>query len=299
MSKFASRVRHPLAYKRNTNATRFIWNCETRVLRCGAILNIFPMLLVAAIGMPEAYAAEISVREMQSSTYEIELINPAALSENEARAQIAKVAASTCKNLTVVFGKWKYEAKEAVGGVKNVPREPESFRFTQEISCAPSAPMQFGERRPTLKNTEEFRQVENEVQLKSIAYFRLVASKQVDEAVKQVATAGMGVGEEEWKNKKLSFQAMAGVPLAISISKITVYDNPAQAPEQGLYVAADYSNVYSNLPVHCGFLMWFRPIGGTFRITREETGHITSEQLKTIPSGQLPEIKRRLRCVSP
>jgi hypothetical protein len=61
-------------------------------------------------------------------------------------------------------------------------------------------------------------------------------------------------------------------------------------------VAADFSNAYRNVPIHCGYLMWFRPIDGEFRIIREESGHITAEQLSRIPASQLPEIKQRFRC---
>lgn len=81
--------------------------------------------------------------------------------------------------------------------------------------------------------------------------------------------------------------------------KITVYNNPAEAPEPGLYIAADFNNVFENIPIHCGYLMWFRPIGGTFTITREETGYVTAEQLKSISNTQLPDLKRQLRCVAP
>jgi hypothetical protein len=238
------------------------------------------------------------MREVQPGTYEFVLTNPTALSESEAMAHIAKAAASTCKGMTPVLGRYRYEAKEAIGGGDLSSREPNTFRFVQEVSCVPGTQVQTGERRPTLQNEEESRRVQNEVKLKSEAYFQLIASKRIDEAFAQVA-ARMGVNEARWKSDKLSFQAMAGEPLAISIRKITVYDNPAGAPEPGLYVAADYSNVYRDVPIHCGYLMWFRPVGGEFRITREETGHVTSEQLKSIPSAQLPEIKRRLLCLAP
>ena len=75
-----------------------------------------------------------------------------------------------------------------------------------------------------------------------------------------------------------------------------MYDNPREAPAPGVYVAVDFSNAYRNVPFECGYVMWSRPTGGEFRITRQETGHITAEQLRTIPAAQLPEIKRRLRC---
>ena len=266
-------------------------------LRYGAIMNVFVTLLSWIVGISIASAAEVSVRQVQPGTYEFVLTNPTALSESEARAGIAEAAASTCKGLTAVPGRWRYESKEAIGGGDPLPRE--TFRFVLEVSCVPGAQVQTGERRPTLQNEEESRRVQNEVKLKSEAYFRLIASKRIDEALTKVAIARMGVNEAKWKSDKLSFLAMAGEPLEFSIRKVTVYDNPEGAPEPGLYVAADYSNVYRDAPIHCGYLLWFRPVGGEFRITREETGHVTSEQLKSIPSAQLPEIKRRLRCLAP
>lgn len=249
--------------------------------------------------MASASAAEVSVREVKPGTYEFVLTSQTGLSEGEAMNHIAKAAASACRGMTAVPGKWRYEAKEAVAGDDLSSRKPDTFRFVQEVSCVRGVQAQTGERRPTLLNEGESRRVQNDVKLKSEAYFRLIASKQVDQAVKQVAVAGMGMNEASWKSAKLSFQTMVGEPLEISIRKVTVYDNPPGAPEPGLYVAADYSNIYRNAPVHCGYLMWFRPVGGEFRITREESGHITSEQLKSIPSDQLPEIKRKLRCVAP
>jgi hypothetical protein len=264
--------------------------------RHGAIMNRFVTLLAWIIGISSASAVEVSVRQVQPGMYEFVLTNPTALSENEARAHIANAAASTCKGLAAVPGRWRYESTEAIGGSDFLSRD--TFRFVLEVSCVPGAQIQTGERRPTLQNEEESRRVQNEVKLKSETYFQLIASKRIDEALTQVAVEGMG-GETRWKKDKLSFQAIAGEPVQISIRKVTIYDNPATAPEPGLYVAADYSNVYRDVPIHCGYLMWFRPIGGKFRITREETGHITSEQLKSIPSAQLPEIQRRLRCVAP
>jgi hypothetical protein len=268
------------------------------MLRYGAIMHLVLPLLIGFIGTA-ASAAEISVRNLQSGSYELILTNQTALSEGEARAQIANAAASVCKSATAIPGKWRYESKEAIGGAAPSSPEPNSFRFVQEISCVPGAPVLSAERQPTVLNEEESRRAQNEVKLKSEAYFKLIASKRVDEALIHVAITRMGLTEARWKSDKLAFQAMAGEPVQISLAKVTLYDNPTGAPQPGLYVAADYSNVYRDMPIHCGYLMWFRPIGGEFRITREESGHVTAEQLKSIPSAQLPEIKRRLRCVAP
>ncbi|MBC7984313.1 MAG: hypothetical protein H7Y02_10720, partial [Candidatus Obscuribacterales bacterium] len=193
-------------------------------------MNVFVTLLAGVIWLSSAVAAEVSVRQVQPGKYEFVLTNPTALSESEAMAEIAKAAASPCKGITPVLGKYRYEAKEAIGGGGLSSREPDTFRFVQEVSCVPGAQVQTGERRPTLQNEEESRRVQSEVKLKSEAYFQLIASKRVDEALTQVAVARMGVNEAKWKSDKLSFQTMAGEPLEISISKITVYDNPSASP---------------------------------------------------------------------
>jgi len=265
-------------------------------LRYSALMN--PLLPIFAVALSAAASAsEISVRAAQQGQYELVLTSPTVLSEGEARDQIARTAASVCKSTTPIFGKWRFESKEAIGGATTSSSAPNTFRFVQEISCASGTQVQSAARLPTLRSDDELRKVQSEVRLKSEAYFKLIASKQVDEAFTHLsATLRSGVTEARWKGDKLSFQVAAGEATQVVIAKVTVYDNPAGAPEPGLYVAADYSNTYREVPIHCGYLMWFRPVGGEFRITREETGHVTSEQLKSIPNAQLSETKRKLRC---
>ena len=255
-------------------------------------------LIVGTLAAPLASAANVSARQVGQNNYEFVLTNPTPLTETEAQALIAISAASICKDLTPVPGKYRFEAKERIGGGAT-SSEPDPYRFVQEVSCVAGARAEIGERRPTLHTTEESRQVQEEVGRKSEAYFRLIAAGRLDEAYAQISAAAMGVDEASWRSEKKAFHLAAGEPVRISIVKITVYDNPAEAPEPGLYVAADFGNEFKNIPIHCGYLMWFRPVGGTFRITREETGYVTAEQLKAIPSTQLPEIKQRLRCVAP
>lgn len=255
-------------------------------------------LIAGTLAYSAVSASEISVRQVQENKFEFILTNSSRLSEAEAQARIENAAANVCKGLTPVLGQYRFEAKVAVGGDAGL-REPDTFHFTQEVSCAHGATIPTDPRRPTLSTPEESQRVEEDIRLRSEEYFRLIAEKRIDDAFAQVSADGMNADETKWKDGKLAFQATAGNPLQISIVKVTVYDNPVEAPEPGLYVAADFSNVYENLPIHCGYLMWFRSIGGSFRITREETGHVTAEQLKSIPSDQLAEIKRMLRCVAP
>lgn len=270
----------------------------TQPRRYTADLTIALALIVGTLATPLASAANVSARQVEQNSYEFVLTNPTPLTETEAQALIAISAASICKDLTPAPGKYHFEAKDRIGGGAT-SSEPDPYRFVQEVSCVAGARAEIGERRPTLHTTEESRQVQEEVGRKSEAYLRLIAAGRLDEAYAQVSAAAMGLDEASWRSEKTAFHLAAGEPVRISIVKITVYDNPAEAPEPGLYVAADFGNEFKNIPIHCGYLMWFRPMGGNFRITREETGYVTTEQLKEIPSTQLPEIKQRLRCVAP
>jgi hypothetical protein len=243
-------------------------------------------------------AANVSVHQVDQNNYEFLVTNSSPLSETEAHALIATTAVAICKNLTPVPGKWRFESKEKIGGGA-ISSDDDTYRFIQEVSCIAGAVAMEGERHPTLHAAGESLQIQEEVKRKSEEYFRLIVAGELDAAYAQVSASRLGTDEAAWKHDKKSFLEVAGNPLRISIVKITVYDNPAEAPEPGLYVAADFGNEFKNVPIQCGYLMWFRPAGGNFLITREEAGYVTSQQLKSIPSIQLPEIKRRLRCVAP
>lgn len=140
-------------------------------------------------------------------------------------------------------------------GDTNKRDEPGTFRFVQEVFCTAGVGVPANPRLPTLKNAEESLSVQNELKLKSRHYFELIASKQLDQAVTYVATTSMGASEAKWQKDKLSFQLRVGERIQIAIVKMTVYDNPLCAPKLGLYVVGDYNNSYSDMPVHCGYLM--------------------------------------------
>jgi Protein of unknown function (DUF4019) len=120
-----------------------------------------------------------------------------------------------------------------------------------------------------------------------------------EEAYADKASAAEGGDRTEWIAGARDFRSAAGQPVRLEVVKVTVYDNPADAPEPGLYVAADFVNAFANFPYHCGYLMWFRPVGGEFRITREEAGAIAAEQVASLTPDRLAEAKRQMRCTPP
>lgn len=239
---------------------------------------------------------EVSARELAPDQYEFTLNAPTLMTEAQAMAIIADAAKSVCK--TPTLGRYRFEATEQVGSAKSKKPRTNTFRFVQEVSCAGSPAQLPSMGTPTLDNEDDARLAGEEARRQSERYFQLIAAGDLDPALGLVAVDRMGISPGSWRREKEEFRHRSAAPVRIEIRKITIYDNPQDAPEPGLYVAADYVNAFADMPVHCGYLMWFRPPGGgELRLTREESGYITAAQMKDIPSESLPEIRRKLRCV--
>jgi Protein of unknown function (DUF4019) len=255
--------------------------------------------LDAAVKSEASAGPKVSVQQLPDKTFEITVTNPTRLSEPQAQAIVASAAVSVCRLSIPVLGKYRFDAKQPIG-TGALSREAAAFRFIQQVSCAPAVKETRSPRGGlVLKSAAEGRAVEGGIRKLTEAHFRLLATGKFDAAVAQVDVAGLGGDAASWMKNEKSFQSVAGTPTSIEILKVTVYDNPEGAPKPGLYVAADFKNAYANVPFQCGYLMWFREPDGRFRITRQEKGHVTAEQLKAIPDGQHAEIKRRLRCELP
>ena len=271
---------------------------DAQINRYGAIIGVLLSVAICATWNSTACALEISVRQLQQNSYEVVLTNQSNLDEREAQAYIAKAAVPICGGLSPVLGKYRFESKEALG-TGLLSREPTSFRFTQEVSCLPASLMAPPQRAQKSASPEEIERIRADITKLSEEYFHLLAAKNFDVAYSEMREGAIGPNKSTWVRDKQAFQALAGDPIGISIVKITVYDNPSEAPEPGLYVAADFRNAYRNVPYECGYLMWHRPNGGIFGITRTEIGHVTTESLKLIPEAQRPELLRKLRCLAP
>ena len=74
----------------------------------------------------------------------------------------------------------------------------------------------------------------------------------------------------EWSRAAAEFNAQAGSPRGRRVVEITWYKDPEDAPEPGLYVAADFSADFEKLEFVCGYLMWQVQPDGRFRLVREE-----------------------------
>jgi Protein of unknown function (DUF4019) len=270
-------------------------SCKTSVRATSATTLI---VVICTLWTSGVTAQEISARALKQGGYELTLTNTSPLDERAARALIAQAAASICGSLTPVFGKYKFESREPLG-TGATPREGATFRFVQQVFCdGVSSPGRAPPQSTTISPEEE-RHVRDEIREATDRYFHLLDKGDIEQAYALVDKTVIGEDKATWLAERRSFRTAAGRLKSISIVKVTVYNNPPEAPTPGLYVAADFQNAYQSAPYECGYLMWFRTAAGTFSITRVESGFVSSEGLKGIPEGQRPELLKKLRCVAP
>jgi hypothetical protein len=243
-------------------------------------------------------APEVAVRELGGERYEVTLTSRTALEVGEAQQQLLPTALEVCAGLTPALGRYRFDSQQPVAG-GNAGKEA-SFTLIQEVQCSVSGPPAAAVSRatPTLGSEADANEIRAKVSAVSIEYFEDIANERYGEAYEAIDDVLRADSTpESWAQRARSFRSTAGAAVSLKIRRLTIYDNPEGAPEPGLYVAADFDNVWENAPLHCGYLVWFRRDAETFRITREETGHITADQWKTMATDDVRAIRRQWRCV--
>jgi hypothetical protein len=254
--------------------------------------------LLAFLVAENVLAQEITVEALDSDQFRLSFSSASVIGVDAAQVLVLPTAVDLCNDAIPVFGRYRFSSSERIVDAGAVQRQ--SFTFEQDISCSSeiSSADRGTDNSETLSSPQSV-EAENLVRAKSIEYFEDIGNERYEEAYAVVSESHRSYSTpESWKIDKQSFRAEVGAPVSIRIARLTVYQNPPNAPEPGIYVAADFNNEHELAPIHCGYLMWYRGEDGEYRIVREETGHVTAESLTRIPSEQIPVIRERLRCVA-
>jgi hypothetical protein len=247
-----------------------------------------------------ASSQEITTESLGPRQFRLILVNPAILEVSKAQNMLLPKARELCQGLEPILGHYEFSSRAPIDG--QVPsNEPTEFQLTQDVSCgADSATPQIGSARNSafgVVKTDQQQSLEDFVRASSIAYLLQRsegAFEQAYGAFSEVMRTFQTI--EEWKKQNSDFNAAAGERKSTSIWRITVYDNPPDAPEPGIYVAADYESEFERVPFQCGYLIWFQSAGERFVITREESGSLPLNQIERLPKEQISEIRRQFGC---
>lgn len=100
---------------------------------------------------------------------------------------------------------------------------------------------------------------------------------------------------EGWKTQSESFYSSAGKPEGRTIRKVTWYKNPANV-QPGIYAAVDFESRFSNLALHCGYVVWRQQMDGSFELVREEENSIPNSIMPKLTPEKLQSIRAQFRC---
>jgi hypothetical protein len=143
---------------------------------------------------------------------------------------------------------------------------------------------------------------EDQLRIKLLSYQYLQAKESQDYEAAFAAfsdTTAAAIDFKSWKANQRKFKAAAGAEVSSLFTRVTWYDNPSNAPLSGIFAAVDYSSVYANISIHCGYLMWHKKDDGSFELIREEQNHIDNATQKKLSAGEIADIKAKFGCKAP
>lgn len=241
------------------------------------------------------YAASLSYKEISTNEFELLLQNDTRLEISHAQDMLYEPAIKICGGKKPLYGKYKFEAKEPIaGGQKNAS----SFYFSQKITCVDELPSTAIQAKSNLSEARK-NQIETAVRQLTEKYMSAkeagkfeVAYGMLTDSMKEISAF------DAWATRESKHFGELGNFIARDVWRITIYDNPVNSPQPGIYIAADYESKYDKSSMYCGYVVWFlHPNSKSdYKVMREEFGHISNEMLKKIPSAELGGVRKQIGC---
>jgi hypothetical protein len=202
----------------------------------------------------------VSVDRLDETSFLLSIPADAASSVAAGQARLGPAAKLACQKRRPVLGRYRFIAEEG----RNA--------FEQELICVdPGHRLDLATSAVAGEALEPSRADQQAVLAASYGYF---AAKDAG----QFAQAHAWLSDRmrarfplaEWTAAARTFNTEAGAPRGRRVVEITWYKDPEDAPEPGLYVAADWSADFAKAEFVCGYLMWHATPDGRFRLVREE-----------------------------
>ncbi|MGE3848918.1 MAG: DUF4019 domain-containing protein, partial [Gammaproteobacteria bacterium] len=231
------------------------------------------LFILGLLMLPSVLATDgkVKVTRINDRIILMELSSPKSMSIKDAQAALLGTALDACKGLSPSFGKYKFNFQVPLSSSDGPPPEP--FLFAQEIECAGHEAAGISQHRTEISDSEKAR-IGSMVQSITDRYFAQAESGNFEASYEMLSDYMQSISpRSSWVAKSRDFHGKAGAKISGGVSRVTVYVDPPDAPSLGIYVAADYEIHYERVPLHCGYVVWFRGADGSFRLSREESGY--------------------------
>ncbi|MEC5218529.1 hypothetical protein RCH09_003501 [Actimicrobium sp. GrIS 1.19] len=250
--------------------------------------------LAQVVGNRAARPSEIDIRRNGDNTYQLILKSYRSNTVSAGQDELTVKVSELCAPRRASFGKYSFDMKESVDGGED---KPTVLVLRQDIECGvvPSAKPSNGAQSvpaPRMATPEQVRRVEQQTRL----YFEAKDQGHYTGAYDLMAgSLKQSISFETWTGRAEAFNAKAGAVKRRTVSKITWYYNPPQV-EPGLYAAVDFTSMFAEVDLHCGFLAWREQPDGQFVLVREEENYMDRQTQQTLKPGDLEKVRQQFNC---
>jgi len=269
---------------------------------CGlrAVKALIVVTALSAFSAPVALGQEIAAESLGDGRFRLVLRTDTVLETHHAQSLLLPKAIELCREQEPVLGRYRFESKAPIEAAASLVKAVE-FQFTQDLACGhESANPQIATARNTafgVEKSDRAQGLEEFIRAASTSYLAARGDGRFEDAYLAFSEAMREfLPFDKWKQQNSEFNAAAGARQSTTIWRVTVYDNPPNAPEPGVYIAADYESAFKRVPFQCGYLIWFLGSDRHFVITREESGSLPGGTVEKLPAQQVAEIRRQFGC---
>jgi hypothetical protein len=235
---------------------------------------------LAALVQASAAAPEVSVERIDADSFRMS-ITAAGASVPELQARLLPAARLACQARRPLFA--RYRLQQDVLDQELMCLDPAAASMpaaaAQDAAWAPTP----ADQQALLKATYDYFAAKDAARYRDAYAF-------LSERMKA------NVALDAWTRAARDFDEAAGPTIGRRVVEISWYNNPSDAPEPGIYVAADYSAEFEKLEFVCGYVMWRLMPDGTLRLAREEQNLARKRGAKSLAAIDRDPLRARLGC---
>lgn len=234
---------------------------------------------------------QVEPQPLDASRHMIDLKTAAGTTFEAAQAALVPTARRLCADRGFLLGAFRFaEQPEATGAKAGTVQAS----FQQELYC--SSPEQFS------KSASEVAPGPTEAQQQAVlkATYGYLAAKDGNRLAAAYAMlsrrAKLTTAEPDWIARARAFNKQAGAVRSRRVTDISWYSDPPDAPEPGLYVAADLNGDFENVEFLCGYVVWRLDADGSFRLVREEQNFVERRRSAKIALLDRAPLRAQMGC---
>jgi hypothetical protein len=238
--------------------------------------------------------SDIGVKDIGNNQFELTLHTSTTANIFEAQRELAPTAKRTCGEKQANFGHYAFNINQPLSGPAS---KTATLSLTQTIRCGSTDPPSIPQTTSAPDGWKPSASDQSEVESQTYRYYGF---KDAGDYAAAYAIFDAGMKEtahfDSWASNARSQNTKAGHVLKRQVIRITWYKDPPSAPEPGIYAAADFSGLFENDPVYCGYLAWHRGADGNYRIIREEENFIDRGTIAKMAQSEVKALAAKFGC---